>query len=129
VALGGDESIDLSDGQRRDADERRKASGDKLSLASIYRGMRPPTHGLLLLYPIIPEISEAEEDNGNLDPAFLWGNRDPVIGIGVSLPGSLHDKGCDYVCTPQKIREIFGEISDDLERDDQEEAAVAGPIP
>jgi hypothetical protein len=28
--------------------------------------------------------------------------------------------GCDYVCTRQKMRELFGELVDDLERDDDE---------
>jgi len=120
VAFGGDESIDLSDEQRGAATERSKASGGKLKVASIYRSMRPSTHGLLLLYPIIPAIPEAAAEGGNIDEAYLWESRDPLIGIGVSLPGSLHDNGCDYVCTKQKIREIFGEISDDLERDDYE---------
>jgi hypothetical protein len=129
VAAGVDESIDLSDDQRRKAKEDRDASGDKLRLASIYRGMRPSTHGLLLIYPIIPATPEAPKKSGNADKAYLWEDRDPVIGIGVSLPESAHDKGCDYVCTRQKIREIFGEISDDLERDDEEAAATAAPNP
>jgi hypothetical protein len=127
LALGGDESIDLSDGQREDAKERKEASGGKLSLASIYRGMRPSNHGLLLIYPTIPATSEDEKAHPNPDKAYHWGNRDPLIGIGVSLPDSEHDKGCDYVCTRQKIREIFGEISDDLERDEEEAAASQNP--
>ena len=129
VALGGDESIDLSDEQRDDAEDGREQSGGKLSLASIYRGMRPSSHGLLLIYPIIPATPDAAKDNKNPDKAYLWRDRDPLIGIGVSLPDSEHDKGCDYVCTRQKIREIFGEISDDLERDDEEAEAAAAPNP
>jgi hypothetical protein len=62
---------------------------------------------------------------GNPDKAYLWAHRDPVIGIGVSLPDSDHDSGCDYVCTKQKLREIFGEISEDLERDEEEMEAAA----
>jgi hypothetical protein len=120
VALGGDESMDLTDLQREQAFERREESGRKLSLASIYRAMRPSTHGLLLIYPIIPATPQAAEDAGNSDEAYLWAGRDPLIGIGVSLPDSAHDTGCDYVCTKQKLREIFGEISDDLERDEEE---------
>lgn len=129
VAAGVDESIDLSDDQRKKAEEEREASGGKLRLASIYRGMRPSTHGLLLIYPMVPTTPEAAKKHGNPDKAYLWGTRDPVIGIGVSLPESAHDKGYDYVCTRQKIREIFGEISDDLERDDEEAAATAVPNP
>jgi hypothetical protein len=130
VAAGVDESIDLSDDQREEAKARSNESGGKLSLASIYRRMRSTTHGLLLIYPIIPATPELAKKSGNADKAYLWGDRDPVIGIGVSLPDSEHDKGCDYVCTRQKIREIFGEISDDLERDEAEEAeAAAAPNP
>ena len=120
VALGGDESMDLTDLQREQAFELREESARKLSLASIYRAMRPSTHGLLLIYPIIPATPQAAEDAGNPDKAYLWAGRDPLIGIGVSLPDSAHDTGCDYVCTKQKLREIFGEISDDLERDEEE---------
>lgn len=125
VALGGDEAMDLTDLQREQALQSREESGRKLSLASIYRAMRPTTHGLLLIYPIIPATPQAAEDAGYSDKSYLWAGRDPVIGIGVSLPDSDHDTGCDYVCTKQKLREIFGEISDDLERDEEEEATAA----
>ena len=127
VALGGDEGIDLDLDQKRIADEL-VSQRKNLSRAAVYRSMRPPTHGLLLIYPIIPTIPKAAEDLNTDDTAFLWGQRDPVIGIGVSLPGSQHDSGCDYLCTRQKLREIFGDLSDDLDRDEEEdnEQSVAG---
>jgi hypothetical protein len=113
--------MDLNDLDREQARERWKESGRKLSLASIYRAMRPSTHGLLLIYPIIPTIPNAAKDADIKD-------MNPVIGIGVSLPDSDHDTGCDYVCTKQKLREIFGEISEDLARDEEEEATAAASI-
>ena len=120
MALGGDEALDLTREQREKAEQIKQANND-LSRADIYRSMRPSTHGLLLIYPIIPATPKAAELRGNPDKAYLWAGNNPVIGIAVSLPGSKHDHGCDYVCTPQKIREIFGEESAvDLERDEQE---------
>jgi len=123
VAYGGDESIDLNDKQLQAAQDQREESGGKLSLASIYRKMRPSTHGLLLIYPIIPTTLGEAKKNGKSDKGYLWSDKDPVIGIGVSLPNSEHDNGCDYLCTNQKLKEIFGEISEDLRRDDEEDAA------
>jgi hypothetical protein len=100
----------------------------KLSRAMLYRSLRPSTHGLLLIYPIIPTTPKAAKELSIEDAAFLWGQKDPVIGIGVSLPGSMYDSGCDYVCTRQKLREMFGVLSEDLERDEEEdrEAGMAG---
>lgn len=123
VAYGGDESIDLSEKQLKAAKDERDESGGKLSLASIYRKMRPSTNGLLLIYPIIPTTEGGPKKNGKSDKGYLWADKDPVIGIGVSLPNSAHDSGCDYLCTKQKLKEIFGEISEDLQRDDEEDAA------
>lgn len=122
VALGGDEAIDLKPDDQQKAKAEWTANGKRPSLASIYRSMRPSTHGLLLVYPIIPATPLAAKMNGETDAAYLWGGREPLIGVAISLPESRHDSGCDYVCTPQKIREIFGELADDLARDEQEEA-------
>jgi hypothetical protein len=126
VALGGDEAIDLSDAQRQEAERQRDSSAQKLKLAALYRGMRPSTHGLLLIYPIIPATPDAAKNTRSLDKAYLWADRDPVVGIAVSLPDSNYDSGCDYVCTKQKLKEIFGEISEDLERDEEEMEALSG---
>ena len=127
VALGGDEGIDLSRGQKGAAEEMIDQN-DKLSRAVVYRSMRPSTQGLLLVYPIIPTTPGAAKERNTEDASFLWGQNDPVVGIAVSLPGSQYDSGCDYVCTRQKLREIFGDLSEDLERDEEEdrEIGIAG---
>jgi hypothetical protein len=117
VALGGDEAIDLTPGQRANADKNWNDCGREISRASFYRAKRPSTHGLLLIYPIMPSVPKAAEQ---------WGDRDPVIGIAISLPSSDHDNGCVYVCNRQKKREIFGEVAEDQERD-EEEAANPNP--
>jgi hypothetical protein len=127
VALGGDEGMDLTREQKDEVDGL-IAQNNKLSRAMLYRSMRPCTHGLLLIYPIIPTTPKAAKDRGIEDAAFLWGKKDPIIGIAVSLPGSMYDSGCDYVCTKQKLREMFGVLSEDFERDEEEDrdAGVAG---
>jgi hypothetical protein len=127
VALGGDEGMDLTRNQKDEVDKLIEQN-KKLSRAMLYRSKRPSTQGLLLIYPIIPTTPKAAEKRNLKDAAFLWGKKDPVIGIGVSLPGSQFDSGCDYVCTRQKLREMFGVLSEDLERDEEEdrEDGVAG---
>ena len=113
VAMGGDESLDLTIEQIKEA----KCLKDKYrSLASAFRAQRPSSHGLLLLYPITPTIPHP--DDGSV--AKEW-DGPPVIGVAVSLPPSKHDNGSDYVCTPQKLREIFGTLADDLNRDEEED--------
>ena len=109
VAMGQDEAIDLS------AEEYNKAiaqsAGDKRSRAAFYRMNRPPSRGLLLLYPITPEKSgEALK----LDC--------PVIGIAVSFPKSDRDTGQEYVCNPRMLVELFGEqFAEDVIRDEDED--------
>jgi hypothetical protein len=112
VAMGSDESLDLSQQQ---VDVAEGLKDDYRSLAAAFRAQRPSSRGLLLLYPITPTIPRGS----SLKP---W-DGPPVIGIAVSLPASSHDKGCDYVCTPQKMREIFGILAEDLERDEAEDQA------
>lgn len=113
VAMGGDESLDLTTEQINEA----KCLKDKYrSLASAFRAQRPSSHGLLLLYPITPTIPPL----GDGSAAKEW-DGPPVIGVAVSLPASKYDNGSDYVCTPQKLREIFGTLADDLNRDEEED--------
>ena len=114
VAMGSDESLDLT------PEEREVARGlkDKFpSIAAAFRAARPSSRGLLLLYPIIPKMSRQEAVDSESGPL--------VIGMAVSLPASTHDTGWDYVCTPQKLREMFGTLADDLERDDEQDEAPA----
>lgn len=109
VAMGGDESLDLTQLQQTAA----VGLKDKFrSLSAAYRAQRPSSRGLLLLYPITPTA------------ATVWDGL-PVIGMAASLPFSKHDNGCDYVCTPQKLREIFGNLVDDLTRDEEEDQSPA----
>jgi hypothetical protein len=107
VAMGQDEAIDLTGNQLEEAEAKYLATELRVSRASLYREMRPSSRGLLLIYPITPSGCE-------------WTGRKKVIGIAVSLPKSEFDSGCDYVCTPQKLREIFGDLSEDLARDEAE---------
>ena len=129
VALGGDEAIDLTPDQRSNADQEWNDCGKEFSRASFFRAARPSTHGLLLIYPIMPATPEAAEIEREQDKYYQWGQRDPLIGIAVSLPASKHDNGCVYVCNRQKKRELFGEVAEDQERDDEEAAATAAPNP
>jgi hypothetical protein len=125
MGLGGDEALDLTEVQREEALRQHKEK-DNMSRAAIFRSMRPSTNGLLLIYPIIPETPVAANKKGIADEAYLWKGKKPVIGIAVSLPSSKHDKGCNYVCAPQKLREIFGdEVAEDLERDEEEMPAAS----
>jgi hypothetical protein len=130
VALGQDEAIDLSKTRRDAAIADWNTSGQTASLATLFRRSRSSTKGLLLIYPIIPTTKEAAKRASNEDESFLWDDRPPVIGIAVSLPQSKHDKGCNYVCTPQKIRELFGETAADFDRDEEEsqEAVATAPV-
>jgi hypothetical protein len=124
VALGEDEAIDLDIAVRKEAIAEWEADNRRANLATLFRTRRKSAYGLLLIYPIIPTTPKAAELENKEDTSFLWGERKPVIGIAVSLPESKHDKGCTYVCTPQKIREIFGERLADFDRDEEEAAEV-----
>jgi hypothetical protein len=117
VAMGSDESFDLTQPQ---IDVAKGHKDNYRSLAAAFRAQRPSSRGLLLLYPITPTVPPANDGSA---PKSWDGS--PVIGMAVSLPASKHDKGCDYVCTPQKLREIFGNLADDLKRDDEEDQSVA----
>lgn len=117
VAMGADEKLDLTPGQIAVADS---LKDDYRSRAAAYRAHRPSSQGLLLLYPITPTIAPL----GDGSAATEWDGL-PVIGMAVSLPASEHDNGCDYVCTPQKMREIFGSLADDLNRDQAEDQSPA----
>jgi hypothetical protein len=127
VALGGDEAIDLTPEQRVRADQEWNNCGKEISRASFYRAARPSTHGLLLVYPIVPATPKAAELEGEQDKHYQWAQKDPVIGVAVSLPSSKHDSGCVYVCNRQKKREIFGEAAEDQERDEDETEAASTP--
>lgn len=116
VAMGADESLDLTLEEIIDAKE---LTDSFRSRAAAFRAQRPSSRGLLLLYPIIPTIPPSSDGS----VAKKWEGL-PVIGMAVSLPTSHHDNGCDYVCTPQKMREIFGSLADDLERDDKEDQNI-----
>jgi hypothetical protein len=119
VAMGQDEAIDLTLAQRESVDRQYLSDPSRLSRAELYRSHRPSTRGLLLLYPIVPTTPVAAKKHGKQSD-YLWNGKAPLIGVAVSLPDSQHDMGCDYVCTRQKMRELFGELADDLERDDDE---------
>ena len=112
VAMGADEKLDL-DPYKIDEAKHLKDQKQYQSFAAAFRAQRPSSNGLLLLYPIIPTIPDGST-------AKEW-DGPPVIGIAVSLPSSKHDTGCDYVCTPQKMRELFGSLADDLKRDEEED--------
>lgn len=113
VAMGADESLDLTQTQKEAAESHK----DKYrSRAAAFRDQRPSSHGLLLLYPITPTMPKSSDGSAG----DKW-EGPPVIGMAVSLPASNYDNGCDYVCTPQKLREIFGSLADDLKRDEEED--------
>ncbi len=113
VAMGADESLDLTQPQKEAAEG---LKDNYRSRAAAFRAQRPSSRGLLLLYPITPTIPAPSDGSA----AKEW-DGPPVIGMAVSLPASNYDNGCDYVCTPQKLREIFGSLADDLKRDEEED--------
>ena len=118
VAVGADERLDLS------SEERKQAAGlvnAGMKAAAANRAARPSSRGLLLIYPIYPTTTVTCADGSSYQTAEQWTEKCPVIGIALSLPKSAHDKGWDYVCTKQKMNELFGPMADDLERDDEEE--------
>ena len=92
-----------------------------MKAAAANRAARPSTRGLLLIYPIYPTTTATASDGSSYETTEKWTESFPVIGIALSLPQSIHDKGWDYVCTKQKMKELFGAMADDLERDDEEE--------
>lgn len=118
VAVGSDERLDLSTTER-DLAAKYKAAGMKTAAAN--RAARPSTRGLLLIYPVYPTTTSKASDGSSHQTTEKWTKSFPVIGIALSLPQSIHDKGWDYVCTKQKMKELFGAMADDLERDDEEE--------
>jgi hypothetical protein len=109
VAMGQDEAIDLSIQEYDSAIA--QSAGDNRSRAAFYRYNRPRQRGLLLLYPIIPQL-----DGVNLNPDL------PIIGVAVSFPKSANDAGQEYVCNPRMLIEIFGEqFVEDAKRDEDED--------
>jgi hypothetical protein len=109
VAMGQDEAIDLSIQEYDSAIA--QSAGDNRSRAAFYRYNRPRQRGLLLLYPIIPQL-----DGVNLNPDH------PIIGVAVSFPKSANDAGQEYVCNPRMLIEIFGEqFVEDAKRDEDED--------
>lgn len=106
VAMGQDEAIDLSVAEYESALEGYHQSEGKLSRSGAYRMKRPPKRGLLLIYPIIPQ-KLPQKLSEKFDPSK------PIIGVAVSFPASSNDSGQDYVCTPRKIKELFGTESAD----------------
>ena len=120
VALGSDESLDLTEDQQAHA---KSVEDNFKSLAAAFRAERPSSRGLLLVYPIIP--STKDELDAQSSKAWEDANLPPLIGVAVSLPGSKHDKGCDYVFNPEAVRQMFGTLVEDAERDDEEDAALS----
>jgi hypothetical protein len=118
VAVGADERLDLS---REEAKEAAKLAGAGLKTAAANRAARPSWRGLLLIYPIYPTTTATSSDGTPYQTTEKWTKKYPVIGVALSLPHSVHDKGWDYVCTKQKMNELFGPMAEDLERDDEEE--------
>jgi hypothetical protein len=121
VAMGADEGLDLSKFERDTADSN---SQKFRSRAAAYRASRPSTRGLLLVYPIIPTTPTLTEAANQSSETWKASKLPFVIGIAVSLPNSKFDSGCDYVCNKQKLREIFGSLADDLERDAEEDGDI-----
>lgn len=119
VAVGQEEAIDLDESEFSTANAQYDAVKNQPrhpAKAAFYRNNRPAGRGLLLLYPIVP----LKPDGAELK------EKDPLIGVAVSLPSSINDAGIDYVCNPRMLRELFGRrFAEDVERDTQEDAAVA----
>ena len=113
VAMGQDEAIDLSTQEYETAIA--QSAEDNRSRAAFYRFNRPRQRGLLLLYPIIPQL-----DGVNISTDH------PIIGVAVSFPRSANDVGQEYVCNPQMLIELFGEqfVEDAIRDEDEDREAV-----
>lgn len=118
MAMGDDEKIDLSPIELASAKAKYAEANEKLSWADCYRMVRPKQRGLLLLYPALPRIEDAEGKRIPME------GKPIVVGVAVSFPSSDSDLGHAYVCNPRMIEEMFGsQLAEDLERDDQEDRA------
>ncbi len=119
VAVGQEESIDLTPSELSKANEqydKMKMEPRRPPKAAFYRHNRPHARGLLLLYAIAPLRKNGAETE----------DKDPLIGVAVSLPSSINDAGVEYVCNPRMLRELFGNrFAEDLERDAQEDALAS----
>lgn len=101
ITSGPDETVDLSAREFEDAlqlTRGRLDSGDLKRKSGIKGGpdgiaarrVRPRSRGLLLLYPIVPQVENRPEISVDLD------DRHPLFGVAVSFPFTRETPGVDY---------------------------------
>jgi hypothetical protein len=97
-----DEALDLTESQKVEAKRRTSEgnapaepdSGGPESEGYHYRDMRPPTNGLLLIYPLDPMYLRQTVDNpddrhkGNMNPDPSCNYDYPIMGIVTSFSAS-----------------------------------------
>ena len=64
------------------------------------RLVRQTTDGLLLLYPLVPDV-----DRSDLGP-----DGPPIVGIGVSFPGNRNDEKITYIVNPVFKGQEYGDL-------------------
>jgi hypothetical protein len=101
-----------------DAESENKAHEPDVVPGNIVRELRPKTHGLLLIYPLVqpdkvPErkknnVTVAPEEETRLDPS-----GSPVIGLALSFPSSESAKCVEYQVNKRWNPNLVEDESDD----------------
>ncbi|HXK39454.1 MAG TPA: Z1 domain-containing protein, partial [Candidatus Paceibacterota bacterium] len=112
ILSGPDEFIDFSDEEVEEAlvktrDEWEMNPGGRLTVPDrpsgrVIRHARPPTRGLLLLYPLAPPP-------GSYPPNIHLG---PMLGFAVSFPQSPAAPMIDYVVNRRFLEDLYGEVEE-----------------
>jgi len=82
----------------------------------VLRTLRRRTHGLLLIYPVLPpiEVAEKKTEGRPAVPTGLSAEGDPVIGVALSFPTSDTVLGVEY-----RVNKVWdAELREDAEYDD-----------
>ena len=82
----------------------------------VLRALRRRTHGLLLIYPVLPpiEVPEKKTEGRPAVPTGLSADGDPVIGVALSFPTSDTVLGVEY-----RVNKVWdAELREDAEYDD-----------
>jgi hypothetical protein len=79
----------------------------------VLRVLRRRTHGLLLIYPVLPP-RDVEDGQGHKEPTGLASDGSPVIGLALSFPTSDTVLGVEY-----RVNKVWdAEVQEDAEYDD-----------
>ncbi|MGI8808927.1 MAG: Z1 domain-containing protein [Acidimicrobiales bacterium] len=106
----GDEAIDLTDGQLEAAS---RDVRDFPTVGHAIRAFRPPTQGLLMIFPISPYSKARVANAKNRVDLFEDPTGRPlVVGVAVSFPPSHTGATVEYVAGKQSVHSIFATDDD-----------------